>query len=76
MGFVMGFDTGFSLLMLFAGEAAFAFVVVGFRAALVDFALLGVFFVSGTSISTGSRTTFFGLPLFFTATSADIGKQK
>lgn len=59
---------------LLAGDAFEALVValVVFGPALVDFALVVTFFApSGTSASTGSVMTFFGLPLFL-ATSVDI----
>jgi hypothetical protein len=64
-------DSGPGLLVGKAFDAlVVAFVVLG--AALVDFALVAVFFApSGTATSTGSVMTFFGLPLFL-ATSVDI----
>lgn len=52
------------------GALVVTFAVLG--AAFVDFALVVVFFAgSGTSTSTGSVMTFFGLPLFL-AISADM----
>jgi hypothetical protein len=70
---VAGF-AGAACTGLLAGEAFDALVValVVFGPALVDFALVVTFFApSGTSTSTGSVMTFFGLPLFL-ATSVDI----
>ncbi len=64
------FATGFATGGGFADVETFATGVFG--AALVDFALVVVFFVaSGISTSTGSEMTFLGLPLFFT-TSEDM----
>lgn len=71
---VLGFGIGFAAVEGFADAVLFA--VFGFGAAagaFVDFALVvaGFLIVSANSDSTGSETTFLGLPLFFT-TSEDI----
>lgn len=60
-----GFGAGFDAVVIIG--AFFA----GLGAALVDFALVVDFFVSGKSISMGSEMTFLGLPLFLTI-SVDI----
>ena len=67
-GAAAAFDAVGAIVAFFAAAGV---VFTGSSAALVDFALVVDFFVSGRSTSMGSDITFLGRPLFLTA-SADI----
>ena len=71
-GATTGLLVGFLTTGIFADVGTLVFVAFG--AAAVDFVLLVAFLISGALMSTsiGSGTIFFGLPLFFTITSADM----